>query len=107
MNKMITLLIFILYRFSLVAVYYGLSLGVGNLSGNLYLSFALSGLVEVPSCFLVFFMMQKFVAHQKINCLPTFFFNGRVGRKWSNSVSLLIASIACFASSALQFFHGG
>ena len=41
-------------------VYYGLSLGVGNLSDNIYISFSLSGLVEIPSYLLTYLIMDRY-----------------------------------------------
>ena len=48
-------------RFTVCMVYYGLSLGVGGLSSSLYIGFALSGIVEIPSNFFSFFTLEKLV----------------------------------------------
>ena len=45
--------------FSVCMVYYGLSLGVGNLSNNLYVSFSFSGIVEIPSYLLAYVLLEK------------------------------------------------
>ena len=45
--------------FTVCMVYYGLSLGVGSLSSNLYISFSLSGLVEVPSNLVAYVILDK------------------------------------------------
>lgn len=41
-------------------VYFGLALNSENLNGNLYLNFALSGIVEIPAYFLVIFLVDRF-----------------------------------------------
>lgn len=45
------LLIFfpIFFRFVCSLVYYGLTLNVGDLGGNIYANLALSGLIEIPA----------------------------------------------------------
>ncbi|KAH9525167.1 hypothetical protein Btru_000522 [Bulinus truncatus] len=58
-------------------VYYGLSLNVGNLSGDLYMNFFLSGVVELVSY---------------IACL---IFLDRAGRKLLQCVFMLTAGVAC------------
>jgi len=40
-------------------VYYGLSLSVGQLAGNLYVNNFISGLVEIPAYVSAFFAAQK------------------------------------------------
>jgi len=40
-------------------VYYGLTLGAGELAGNKYINIFLSGLVEMPAYSASFFMLQK------------------------------------------------
>ena len=45
--------------FTVCMVYYGLSLGVGSLSSNLYISFSLSGLVEIPSNLVAYVILDK------------------------------------------------
>ena len=46
-------------RFTVCMVYYGLSLGVGTLSSNLYLAFTLSGFIEVPSNLFVLLSLER------------------------------------------------
>ncbi|XP_055888321.1 organic cation transporter protein-like [Biomphalaria glabrata] len=58
-------------------VYYGLSLNVGNLSGDLYLNFFLSGVVELLSYFLCLIFLDK------------------AGRKLLQCLFMLTAGIAC------------
>ena len=45
--------------FTVCMVYYALSLGVGNLSSNLYISFSLSGIVEIPSYLVAYVTLEK------------------------------------------------
>jgi len=42
-----------------VLVYYGLSLSVGQLAGNLYVNNFISGIVEIPAYIFAFFTTQK------------------------------------------------
>eukprot|EP00795_Rhopilema_esculentum_P001443 gene1443-15868_t len=59
------------------AVYYGVSLGVGDLSGEMYRDFILAMLIEIPALILSIFCMN------------------RIGRKKSVIVSLALAGIFC------------
>ncbi len=56
----------LLNRFTVCMVYYGLSLGVGSLSSNLYLAFTLSGLVEIPSNLLTLVALEKYVIYYAV-----------------------------------------
>ena len=40
-------------------VYYGLGFNSGNLSGDMYLNFALSGLVEIPAYMLASYLVDR------------------------------------------------
>ncbi|XP_065064769.1 organic cation transporter protein-like isoform X2 [Rhopilema esculentum] len=62
---------------SIAAVYYGVSLGVGDLSGEMYRDFILAMLIEIPALILSVFAMN------------------RIGRKKSVIVSLALAGIFC------------
>ncbi len=42
-------------------LYYVLSLSAGDLGGSRYVSFSLSGLVEIPSIMIVYFLISRFV----------------------------------------------
>ncbi|XP_054006723.1 organic cation transporter protein [Hylaeus anthracinus] len=64
-------------------VYYGLSLNVGNLVGNPYLMMFLSGLVELPSYILMFFLMD------------------RTGRRCMVSTFMLIGGVCCIIASSI------
>ena len=54
-------------RFTNCLVYYGLSLGVGNFTSNLYIGFTLSGLVEIPSNILALITLEKLVFSNAVN----------------------------------------
>lgn len=72
-------LIIIFAWFVSSSVYYGTSLNVGSLSGDRYVNFFLSGLVEIPALLFVVF------------------FNNRIGRRWTLSLLMMLAGISCFA----------
>ena len=61
-------------------VYYGLSLGSGNLEMNPYLNCVISGAVEIPAMILSHICMQ------------------RVGRRWSLSVALTLGGLSLLAT---------
>ena len=44
-----------------LCVYYGLTLGVGNLGADLYMSVAMSALVEIPAYLLAYFLIERLV----------------------------------------------
>lgn len=46
-------------RFVSSSVYYGTSLNVGSLSGDRYVNFFLSGLVEIPALLFVVFVNNR------------------------------------------------
>ena len=46
-------------RFSSAAVYYGVSLGVSDLSGEMYRDFILAMLIEIPALILSIFLMNR------------------------------------------------
>ncbi|KAI8503342.1 hypothetical protein Bbelb_191630 [Branchiostoma belcheri] len=61
-------------------VYYGISLNLSALSGNVYLNFAISGLIEIPANLLPIFLLNKF------------------GRRWPLCVLLLAGGVACIVA---------
>ncbi|CAL1546123.1 unnamed protein product [Lymnaea stagnalis] len=63
-----------------VMTYYGLSLNVGNLSGDIYLNFCLSALTEVISSIFAFLLMD------------------RLGRKALHCFSMLLGGVACICA---------
>ena len=69
-------------------VYYGLSLNTGNLGGNFYLNFTLSGLVEFPAYTLCLLLLD------------------RVGRKWLHCVVMVVGGVACI-STVFTTIYGG
>eukprot|EP00106_Octopus_bimaculoides_P001414 XP_014768856.1 PREDICTED: organic cation transporter protein-like isoform X3 [Octopus bimaculoides] len=60
-------------------VYYGISLNVGKLYGNLYMNFFLNSVVEFPAYILGFFLLN------------------RIGRKKLHASLMVLAGIACIA----------
>ncbi|GFS11366.1 solute carrier family 22 member 15 [Elysia marginata] len=66
--------------FTCSLIYYGLSLNVGHLSGNIQLNFVLSGIFELIGFFLTIFLLS------------------RVGRKKIYCYSLLVGSLGCLLS---------
>ncbi|KAI1885150.1 hypothetical protein AGOR_G00217230 [Albula goreensis] len=66
-------------------LYYGLTLNVGNMGGNLYLNLALSGLAELPS-----YPVSLYLISQK-----------RFGRRGSLCLFLLVGGVACFIIALL------
>ncbi|XP_046370194.2 organic cation transporter protein-like [Haliotis rufescens] len=67
-------------------VYYGLSFGVGTLSGNLYLNIFLMGIVELPGTCLLFLVANK------------------IGRRWTSFVYFGAASISAFAIPVVSIY---
>ena len=49
----------LLYRFTECITYYALALRSGDLGGNRYTSFALSGFIEIPALFLGYKLLNK------------------------------------------------
>ncbi len=56
-----TMILFIAW-FCNCVLYYALSFSAGDLGGSLYFSFTLSGLVEVPSVMVGYFLLQRSVS---------------------------------------------
>lgn len=52
-------------RFSASFSYYGLSLGAGSLSDNLYVSSTLMGLVEIPGYVICVLMIERLVYYRR------------------------------------------
>ncbi|XP_013061478.2 organic cation transporter protein-like [Biomphalaria glabrata] len=89
-------------------VYYGLSLNVGNLSGDLYLNFFLSGVVELLSYFLCLIFLDKagrkllqclFMLTAGIACVCTLF-PVLYGTKDLSWITLVLSLVGKFGSSA-------
>lgn len=62
-------------------VYYGLSFQVGEFGLDIYLTQLIFGAVEVPACLFSIFMME------------------RLGRKWSQSGTLIVGGVMCIATA--------
>ncbi|KAL4233278.1 hypothetical protein ACF0H5_007962 [Mactra antiquata] len=78
----------IFFNWAAVALaYFGLALNSGNLHGDLYLNFALSGLVEIPAYVMVVGLVD------------------RVGRRKLYSVTMIIGGLSC-ASTLLAIKFG-
>ena len=48
------------YRFVNALVFFGMSLNVGNLAGDMYLNFFILSLVEIPGALLIWFFMARY-----------------------------------------------
>ncbi|XP_035825040.1 solute carrier family 22 member 7 [Aplysia californica] len=75
---------FAILWFSLSFVFYGLSFGVSSLAGNIYLNMFLMAVVEIPAQ------------------LTTFYFNNKVGRRWTCLVLLAMSAVSAFACMAVN-----
>ncbi|ELU07976.1 hypothetical protein CAPTEDRAFT_127727 [Capitella teleta] len=64
-------------------VYYGLTIGAGNLGSDMYISVALSGLIEIPAYF------------------ATWLFLDRIGRRPSFTWTMMVAAVVCMSIMAL------
>ena len=70
--------------------YFGLALNTENLAGDLYLNFAISGLVEVPAYFLVLGLVD------------------RIGRRMLYCICMLVGGVSCASTVlALEYGPGG
>ena len=65
-------------------VYYGLTLNVRNLGGNIYGNFVFAGVVEIPSCFLAMWMISH------------------LGRRKSVFFFMMGATVACYICMKIQ-----
>lgn len=81
-------LVMLVVWFTNCLAYYALSLAAGDLGGDRYISFSLSGLVELPSIMLSYYTL------------------GRFGRKWSHAVFLLLSGCACLLWTFLNAVGG-
>ncbi|XP_071110461.1 organic cation transporter protein-like [Haliotis cracherodii] len=64
--------------FSLSAVYYAISFGVRNLSGDFYLNLMIMGLLELPMALVQLFMVSVF------------------SRRWACALLFLLSAVTCF-----------
>ena len=51
--------IFLIVRFTACLAYFGLAFGATNFGGNMYVNFALSGLVEIPGSVFSIFTLNR------------------------------------------------
>ena len=56
------------FRMVVSMTYYGLSLNTGNLGGDFYVNFLISGLVEFPAYTLVILFLDRY-GRKKMHCL--------------------------------------
>ncbi|XP_022106852.1 solute carrier family 22 member 15-like isoform X2 [Acanthaster planci] len=82
------MIILMITWFSCCLAYYGLTFGASSLGGNMYVNFALSGIVEIPA-----------------TLLSTYALN-RIGRRPTMASSLFIAGLACLGVMTLQKSEG-
>ncbi|KAH3727363.1 hypothetical protein DPMN_053297 [Dreissena polymorpha] len=68
------------YRIVVNMVYYGLSLNVGNLSGDIYVNFAINSFFEFAAYGMCLLLLN------------------RVGRKWLHSGSMILGGAACLST---------
>ncbi|KAI8500696.1 hypothetical protein Bbelb_215140 [Branchiostoma belcheri] len=68
-------------------VYYGISLNTSALSGNVYLNFAMSGLVEIPAYLGSIYLLNKF------------------GRRWPLCILLVFGGISCIVAFFIPKYH--
>ena len=47
-------------RFTICMVYYALAMSAGSLGGNRYVSFSLSGLMDVPAAMVTYFIVDRY-----------------------------------------------
>ena len=76
------------YRMVVSMVYYGLSLNTGNLGGDFYLNFTLSGLVEFPAYTLCLLLLD------------------RIGRKFLHFIVMVLGGLACISTVFTTIFGG-
>lgn len=81
-----TLLITLIWMANSV-VYTGLSYMSANLGISDYLAFAISGLVEAPSCLLAWYAMEKW------------------GRRWTTFITMLIVGLCCIGNVLVPEDH--
>lgn len=82
-----TLIIF--FNWTIVTmIYYGLSLNSGNLGGNFYLNFFLSGLVEFPGYTIVLLFLD------------------RLGRKRLHCICMIVGGLTCLSTIFTILFGG-
>ena len=70
--------------FSSGLIFYGISLNVGGLAGNIYINMLLMAIMDIPGCCFIFFIV-----------------NSRLGRRLSIFFSLIICVISLFTDIAL------
>ncbi|XP_064635698.1 organic cation transporter protein-like isoform X3 [Lineus longissimus] len=70
------------------AAYYGLSLNSGNLSGDIYINYLVTGLIEIPAYIYALFAPMKF------------------GRKYTHAFAMIVGGTACIVSIFPVIFGG-
>jgi OCT family organic cation transporter-like MFS transporter 4/5 len=76
------------FRAAVSAAYYGLSLNSGNLSGDIYTNYLVTGLIEIPAYTYALFAPMK------------------LGRKYPHAFALIIGGTACLATIFPVIFGG-
>lgn len=77
-----TMCLFVIW-FSVYLVYFGLTLNMSNLAGDLYVNSALSGLVEIPAL------------------AASILFLIKLGRRWPLCLTLVVGGLACLSTMAI------
>ncbi len=105
-----TVILFIAW-FCNCMLYYALSMSAGDLGDNRYLSFSLSGLVEIPSIVIGYFLISRLsvsLSANKCNYIPwffnlIFFHFYRFGRRLPHGTFLAGGGVACLSVTVLQW----
>ena len=87
-------------------VYYAMAMSAGSIGGDRYISFSLSGLVEIPSLVIGCFIVDKYAQLSQLVLealdMMEFIMHYRVGRRWTLGGFLLVGGISSLIWTQLQ-----